>query len=101
MFKVSAELLKSIVTLQSNDESGAWARLVNELDKLSKEMSNDIMHAVPEREDFNGRMRFDVSRGIAIGIDVLVHAFQDPVKLLEDVEIIELKSFQSKANNPY
>lgn len=101
MFKVSSELLKSIVTLRNNDETGAWNVFVNELSKLSQEMSNDILHSVPEREDFNGRMRFDVSRGIAIALDVLSHALQDPLRLLEDIEIIGIKQVQSEAGNPY
>jgi hypothetical protein len=88
MFNLTENMLKSILSLHNSQERGAWVAFIQEMKRLRDDNLSEVLHFVPPRGDMNTRERQDVMRGITICLDVLSHAFEDPVSALEEVRII-------------
>jgi len=87
MFSITADLLKSILILsQSKETAGAWAMFTRELGKIRDQHVSENLHFIPSSDDFNANTRKNILNGIAICLDVLAHAYDDPVSLLGDLE---------------
>lgn len=102
MFSLTSDLLKSITILQSSDQTrGAWIMFIRELQKIRDEHVSESLHFVPSSDDMNASSRKELLRGIAICLDVLVHAFENPMAILESTEKIVKDVARAKESSAF
>ena len=102
MFNVTSEMLRTLWALQRHEQVGSlWLTFIKEFEKLRDQHRDEAIHFIPSTDDVNSREREDILRGIAITLDVLCHAFEDPMKLLEEIRIIGEETEMKKDQNPF
>jgi hypothetical protein len=69
--------------------------------EIKDDQTERIIHFYPESDDVNAQDRLTLLRGIAAGLSVLYHSFSDPIKLLEEIEMIEKQEALKKENSPF
>ena len=102
MFEITSEMLRTLWALQGHEQvGGLWLTFIKEFEKLRDQHRDESIHFIPSTDDFNSREREDILRGIVICLDVISHAFSDPLKLLEEIKIIEQQTEINKDQNPF
>ncbi len=95
-------MLGVLVALRNHEQvGGLWLTFLSEFSKLRDNHRDEAIHFIPSTDDANSREREDILRGIVIALDVLSHAFEDPLKLLEEVRIIGKETEIKKDQNPF
>ena len=98
MFHITPNMLGILISLEKRED---WQIFLKEFKQVRDEHVDESLHFVPNMEDFNARQRADILRGIALCLDVLYHAFEDPLKLLEEIRIIGKETEMKKDQNPF
>ncbi len=102
MFNVTADLLMSIVSLRSSTQTaGSWTVFVKELGKIRDHWVSENLHFVPSADDVNADYRKNITNGIAICMDVLFNALNDPDTLLEDISLVKKEVAAQQKSNPF
>jgi len=102
MFNVTADFLKSILILsQSRESAGAWIVFLREMAKIRDQHVSENLHFIPSPDDFNANTRKNLLNGVAICMDVLCHALEDPNSLLEDLEKVTKEASKTQPSDSF
>jgi AAA+ ATPase superfamily predicted ATPase len=83
---MSANMLKILLILSKDP---AWPTFIREFKQIRDDNMEQAVHYNPDPQDFNAKTRQDLFRGIAVCLDVLHNSFNDPVSLLEEINLAE------------
>jgi hypothetical protein len=86
MFNLTKEMLKILLVLSKDP---AWPVFLREFKTIRDENVENALHFNPPKNDFNAKQRQDLFRGVAVALDVLYHAFDNPIALLEEIQLAE------------
>ena len=101
MFNVTADLLRSVLILsQARETSSAWTVFMRELGKIRDQHVSENLHFVPSPDDHNARTRKDILNGVAISLDILFHAFDNPLSLIEDINNAKKQAEEGQSFDP-
>lgn len=98
MFHLTPNMFRILIILSKSE---VWPQFLEEFKKIRDLKVEEAIHFDPAENDFNARDRQNLFRGMAVACDVFFQSFSDPIKLLEEVQIIEKQAALQKEQNPF
>lgn len=81
-FELDEAFLMAIKHLEGDPD---WRIIKDRINSISDSITENTLHTVPPKNDFNYETRFRMNQGISIAMNALKHMVNDPDDLLEEL----------------